>query len=699
VKRELLPVSIEEPASVQSLAPNDYSNSVVIFLAGGQSCVEAAVYAARELYPGRHIVYICEPLHLSWLSRNFYENVVVIEQPFDPFGQKAAALVKDLEAGPIEACAIVIADFGFESFRFRLFALRLPTTRFYLLRTGDSALPKPMGRILFVLLAGATLLLRIILKFPGLDAFQKSIRASYRMRPSKVFGEGICMPPKAIGSSILASLSTVGSRMLRLPRAVSRSIIGLMRAICRRFLALWKGIGQRILALLARLLPPLDQPFAVGLAWLARIRGRLRFSRVSQVSNELIHVIPSIGMGGVQRQLVLLLKNRSPDYNHRVVVLRSQDRFFAPELSECGVGVYYLDSEEVRSTLAVSPGQQPPSAAHPLFKVMTSSLPFCCEIVKLSLFLRRLNPRPDIVHCWLLFANLAGSIAARLANVPLVMTSVRNIQSQVDYNYYDPRWQRALERATAPLANAITANAPAVAKDYRAFAGARDQQVVTVPNGVDIKAIHQLTPDDRVRKRQALGLGPTDLVVGTVARLAKEKDFETFLRAVTRAREKLPALRSVIVGEGPLRAHLESFASSLDLKGVVQFLGERKDVGDLIQCFDGFLLTSVIEGMPNVVMESQLLGVPVVATRAGGTVDLIREGETGLLASIGDYQALASCIVRLFAENGLWDRISLAASQQIREGYTIEQLVARTEAVYRVLLDTNADRVTVPCAG
>jgi len=378
--------------------------------------------------------------------------------------------------------------------------------------------------------------------------------------------------------------------------------------------------------------------------------------------------------------------------------MRSEDRFFGPELSECGVGVYYLDSEEVRSALALSPGQPAQSRLHSLFTVVTSSLPFCCEIIKLSLFLRGLNPRPDLVHCWLLYANLAGSIAARLAKIPLVVTSVRNIQSEVNYNYYDPRWQRALERATAPLANAITANAPAVAADYKTFARARADQVVTVPNGVDVEAMLRLTAEERARKRQFLGLNLDDVVIGTVARLAKEKDFETFLRAIARAREKLPPLRSVIVGEGPLRAQLESFASSLGLANFVQFLGERKDVGEVIQCYDAFLLTSVIEGMPNAVMESQLLGVPVVATRAGGTVDLIRDGETGLLASIGDYQALASCIVRLFTEDGLWGRISLAAAKQIREGYTIEQLVTRTEAVYQDLLDPNADRITVPCA-
>jgi glycosyltransferase involved in cell wall biosynthesis len=268
----------------------------------------------------------------------------------------------------------------------------------------------------------------------------------------------------------------------------------------------------------------------------------------------------------------------------------------------------------------------------------------------------------------------------------------------VKYNYYDPRWQRTLERATVPLANIITANAPAAAVDYRQFTGAPAEKIVTVPNGIDVKTLHRLTPAQRAEKRVTLGLDAKDVVVGTVARLAKEKDFETFLRAVALARRELPALRSVIIGGGPLRAHLESFAASLGLANFVQFLGERKDVGEVIQCYDAFLLTSVIEGMPNAVMESQLLGVPVVATRAGGTVDIIRDGETGLLAPIGDYQALASCIVRLFTEDGLWGRISLAAGRQISEGYTIQQLVARTETVYRKLLDLNAERITVPCA-
>jgi len=618
----------------QSVTSDQSSPRIIVFIAGERSCVEKAVHITRELYRNRRVMFICEPRHSAWLPQSLDESVFVVEQPFNPFGRIASVLLKKLQAQPVEDCAIVVADLGFESFRFRVFALRLRPSRFLLLQTGGPTLPQPMGRILFTLLAGMTLFLRIILKIPGLDAFQKTV-----------------------------------------------------------------GAGRGILAFLARLLAPLDQPLAVGFAWVARLLSWFRSYRVANRGNEIVHVVPHIGMGGVQRQLVLLLKNRSPASNHRVVVFFSGDRFFAPELDECGVPVYYLDSEVVRASLASSSGRRRMQAVpESLFSMIKTSLPFCREITKLMLFLRTLQPRPDIVHCWLLYANLAGSIAARLAGVRLVVTSVRNIQSWVDYNYYDPRWQRALECATVPLANAITANAPAVATDYRIFTGAPAAKVITVPNGVDLKAFHFITPEKRQDIRRELGMTADNLLVGTVARLAKEKDFETFLRALALVHPKLSSLRCFIVGEGPLRTHLESFALSLRLTDVVQFLGERKDVGDLIQCYDAFLLTSVIEGMPNAVMESQLLGVPVVATRAGGTVDLIRDGETGLLAPIGDYQALASCIVRLFTEDGLWGRISQAAKKQIIEGYTIEQLVARTESVYRDLLIPNAERITVPCA-
>jgi glycosyltransferase involved in cell wall biosynthesis len=600
---------------------------VVVFVAGPRARFEAALYEARKVYGGRHLTFFCEPEHRAWLAERPGETILTVERPFNPFGQRAAELLKGLEAWPVEACVIVVADIGFESLRFRLFALRVRTSRFIFLPIGIPGQPEALGRSSFAVhTAGTTFL---------------SMLRRYR------------------------------------PRKVARAMV--VR------LAAW--------------LSPLDQPLAVGLALFARALMWWRPHRTHQ-GKEIAHIIPSIGMGGAQRQLVLLLKNRSPAYHHRVVVIFSGDSFFAPEVQESGVPISYVGSEVVRRRFEPPPGRQSMLAAFwSVLALAGDSFPVCREIVKVSSQLSALDPRPDVVHCWLLFANLVGSIAARLVGVPLVITSIRNIQSQVAYNYYhEPRWQRTLERATVPLATAIIANSASVALDYRTFAGAPAEKVITVPNGVEVKALCPITPEERGQLRRTLGLNHGDFVVGTVARLAKEKDFETFLRAIEIARRRLPSLRVIIVGEGLLRAHLETFAACLGLAEVVQFLGGRKDVVALIQCYDIFLLTSIIEGMPNVVMESQLLGVPVVATKAGGTADLIRDGETGLLAPVGDHEQVASGIVRLFTEMGLRDRISRAARDQIQNNYTVEQFVARTENVYRLLTSEDGCGGS-PCVG
>lgn len=480
-----------------------------------------------------------------------------------------------------------------------------------------------------------------------------------------------------------------------LPRSISAVSSALQRSSFLAFAiaaVLLRGI---------RALSSLDAILLAALAWIIRFLPRASPRPQGGRKPQIAHLIPSIGTGGAQRQLALFLKNRTPEYEHRLLVLSSTDRFSAPAVTAAGIPVAYLDTIDclLPDDLDTLPGSRRRRLPwlHLLLLFARNCFPMCGEVLNLALYLRTLQPRPDVLHCWLLVANVIGPPAARLAGLGRVVTSVRNIQSAVDYNYYDPRWQRAHERVTAPLADVIIANAPAVARDYRAFARVPAAKLVTVPNGIEIDTGSQAS-GERVAMRQTLGLAEDDLVVGTVARLAKEKDFVTFFRAIALARERLSALRVLIVGDGPLRSELELFAATLGLGKGVQFLGERTDAAAVLTSYDAFLLTSVIEGMPNVVMESQLAGVPVVATRAGGTVDLIRDGETGLLAPIGDAGALAAALVRLLTDTSLHDRISAAARRQIRSDFTAEMLVRRTEGVYQHLLTTAESRRPAPCA-
>jgi ubiquinone/menaquinone biosynthesis C-methylase UbiE len=156
---EELCASVHRPVSVHPVI-TDHLPCIVIFVAGEQSCVETAIYNARQLYPDRHLVFVCEPMHCAWLSQRAGESIFVVEQPFNPFGRKASELRKSLEAAPIEACGLVIADIGRESFRFRVFALRLRARRFLLLRGSTPNDSKQLDRLSFALLAGAALLFR-----------------------------------------------------------------------------------------------------------------------------------------------------------------------------------------------------------------------------------------------------------------------------------------------------------------------------------------------------------------------------------------------------------------------------------------------------------------------------------------------------------------------------------------------------------
>jgi SAM-dependent methyltransferase len=151
--------------SDQSVNTGESSPRIIVFIAGAQQRVEAAADVARRLYPGRNLVFVCEPIHYAWLEQRTGESVFVVQQPFNPFGRKAAELRKSLEARPIEACALVIADIGHESFRFRIFALRLRAREFLLLRGSVPDDSKQLDRLSFALLAALTFFVRWPQKF------------------------------------------------------------------------------------------------------------------------------------------------------------------------------------------------------------------------------------------------------------------------------------------------------------------------------------------------------------------------------------------------------------------------------------------------------------------------------------------------------------------------------------------------------
>jgi glycosyltransferase involved in cell wall biosynthesis len=209
--------------------------------------------------------------------------------------------------------------------------------------------------------------------------------------------------------------------------------------------------------------------------------------------------------------------------------------------------------------------------------------------------------------------------------------------------------------------------------------GARADRVIQVPNGVDHREYCR-RPGVRERLRKELAIAPDSVVVGAVGRLEAEKRFDILLDAVAAVEPLKPEV--ILVGSGSRGADIARRAEALGLTARVRLLGQRTDVRDLLHAFDVYVQTSDTEGIPNVVLEAMATEVPVVATRVGGTPELIVDGVHGLLVPPGDATIVAAALGRTLAEPTATARRVAAARARVERELSFDARMEKVEAVY-----------------
>ena len=175
---------------------------------------------------------------------------------------------------------------------------------------------------------------------------------------------------------------------------------------------------------------------------------------------------------------------------------------------------------------------------------------------------------------------------------------------------------------------------------------------------------------------------PVLLYVGS---FSAEKRLECWLRVARSVHDELPGLVLWLVGDGPERPRIEQRAAALGLRGAVRLLGARDDVADYLRAADLFLLTSDSKGMPAVVLEAGLRGLPVVAFRVGGLEECVLEGETGRLIDPGDETACSGAVSSLLRDPESRSRMAAAARAWCRERFSIDVVARQYLDFYRVL--------------
>jgi hypothetical protein len=208
----------------------------------------------------------------------------------------------------------------------------------------------------------------------------------------------------------------------------------------------------------------------------------------------------------------------------------------------------------------------------------------------------------------------------------------------------------------------------------------------------------QRTAAARRAARAAFGLSEGDRVVCGVFRLDEEKQPDVFLRVARELARCVPGLRVLLAGSGALAEEVETTVRQHGMDRYLKLLGRCQDVGAVFLASDAMLLTSAFEGCPNAVIEAQYLGVPVVATRGGGTADSVLHGRTGYLTAVGDAERLAAHLTRVLTDDTHQAELSEQAAAFARQEFAVDQMVDLTLLAYHRMFEPVAEprRVITP---
>ena len=367
---------------------------------------------------------------------------------------------------------------------------------------------------------------------------------------------------------------------------------------------------------------------------------------------KVVHLITSLEVGGAQHGMLLgLPRFDSGRYEH--IVCSVMDRVqMAEQFRRTGIELHTLGLRN-KTDIGVA--------------------------IRLRKFLKQ--HQPDILHTYLLHANILGRIVGRLVGVPKIIGSERTIgQARL--------WGRLATRLTNPLTDAVEVNSEIGGRAIEQSLGVPHHKVEVVRSGLDISAFNSSLK--RSDARRELDLSDETHLVTFIGRLRAVKGVEYGIKAFAAALSQHPSMHMALAGEGEQLRFLQQLTKSLNITEKVSFLGVRNDLPDLLAATDTVLLPSLHEGFPRTAIEAMASGTPIIATNVGGTPEAIVDDETGILVSSENVEALSSALLTLAGDPELQKRLGDAGKIRANQHYSAEQYVARLDGLYTQLLDKNS---------
>jgi len=285
----------------------------------------------------------------------------------------------------------------------------------------------------------------------------------------------------------------------------------------------------------------------------------------------------------------------------------------------------------------------------------------------------------DLIHAEDQDTILFAALAHRRLGIPAVMTRHVLVELAPDLK----KWVRA--RAVLLAArhgfDRIVAPSEAVRQDFARRAGVPLARIETIYNGLDMEPF--LAGRDRAALRAALGWGDAPVVL-LIAALRERKGHDVLFQAIPALRAAVPDVQIKLVGDGKRAAAIRAEAEPY--RDVVEFMGERTDVPELLAACDAVVQTSWSEALPTVLIEAAASARPVVATDVGGSAEVVADGQTGYLVPAGDAVQIAARLAQLLHDRDLAARLGAQARQRVLGLFTLEEQARRTAGLYARVL-------------
>lgn len=287
----------------------------------------------------------------------------------------------------------------------------------------------------------------------------------------------------------------------------------------------------------------------------------------------------------------------------------------------------------------------------------------------------------DVIHSHGEFSDLAAVTLRRKLGARAIVRTVHNEVEWSKRPYYGRLFPQLLYPLTFDRELAVSKQVLANLNG-RPLAKVRHRRAVLMRSAVNLSRF-DLVNFDPAAKRRELGLPLSAPLLGSVGRLTRQKGFDVLLHAFSQVLARHPDAYLLIAGVGPEQESLRHTIAELGLVDRAILAGSRSDVEELLRIMDVFVSSSRFEGLPAVILESMASGTPVVATKTSGTVEIVRDNDTGLLVPPEDPEALAAALHAMLTSPERAKAMASNAERMVREEFSFEAAARRHEEVYR----------------